>query len=60
VAWSFVLAHLPASRASVYTYLVPPLSTAIAVVWVNEVPGPSFLIGGVAILGGVAIATNTR
>ena len=59
VSWSYVLAHLPASRASVYTYLVPPLSTVIAVVWVNEVPGPLFLIGGVAILAGVAIATET-
>src|SRR5215469_132217 len=54
VAWSYVLTHLPASRASMYTYLVPPLSTAIAVIWVNEVPTPSLLIGGVAILGGVA------
>ena len=59
VAWSYVLAHLPASRASVYTYLVPPLSTAIAVVWVNEVPSPSLVIGGLTILGGVAIGTDS-
>ena len=58
VSWSYVLTHLPASRASVYTYLVPPLSTAIAVVWVNEIPSPFFFIGAVAILAGVAIATE--
>ena len=57
-SWSYVLAHLPASRASVYTYLVPPLSTAFAVVWVNEIPSPFFLFGGIAILAGVAIATE--
>jgi drug/metabolite transporter (DMT)-like permease len=58
VAWSYVLTHLPASQASVYTYLVPPLSIAIAVIWVNEVPSPSLLIGGVAILAGVAVGTD--
>ena len=58
VAWSSVLASLPASRASLYTYLVPPLSAAIAVIWVNEVPSPSLVIGGLAILGGVAIGTD--
>ena len=59
VSWSYVLAHMPASRASAYTYLIPPLSTAIAVVWVNETPSAFFLIGGVAILAGVAIATES-
>src|SRR5262249_34281763 len=46
VAWSYVLTHLPAPRASVYAYLVPPLSTCIALAWVNEVPRLSLLIGG--------------
>jgi drug/metabolite transporter (DMT)-like permease len=59
VSWSYVLAHMPASRASAYTYVIPPLSTAIAVVWVNETPSAFFLIGGVAILAGVAIATES-
>ena len=43
---------------SVYTYLVPPLSTAFAVVWVREIPSPFFVLGGIAILAGVAIATQ--
>ena len=60
VSWSYVLAHLPASRASVYTYVVPLLSTAIAFVWVTEVPSLLFLMGGVLIVGGVIVATRPK
>jgi drug/metabolite transporter (DMT)-like permease len=55
--WSYVLAHWPASRTSVYTYLIPLFSTMIAFVWVKEVPGLLFLTGGATILLGVMLAT---
>jgi drug/metabolite transporter (DMT)-like permease len=58
VSWSFVLAHMPASRASVYTNLVPLLSTAIAFVWIHETPNLWFLVGGTAVLSGVTVATR--
>lgn len=60
VSWAYVLAHMPASRASVYTNLVPLLSTAIAFVWIDETPSLRFLVGGATILLGVTVATRQR
>lgn len=60
VSWSYVLAHMPASHASVYTNLVPLLSTAIAFVWIHETPNLWFFVGGTAVLSGVTVATRQR
>ncbi len=57
VAWAHVLARMPASRASVYGFLVPPLSMGIAFVWIHETPTLFFIAGGATILCGVAVAT---
>ncbi|MCI0538918.1 MAG: DMT family transporter [Verrucomicrobiales bacterium] len=58
VSWSYVLARMPASRASVYGFLVPLLSMGIAFVWIHETPNLFLLIGGTVVLCGVTVATR--
>ncbi|MEQ8966707.1 MAG: DMT family transporter [Azospirillaceae bacterium] len=57
--WSYVLARVPAGRASSFLYLVPPTAVAIGWVALAEVPAPLALAGGAAALGGV-ILVNTK
>ncbi|HEV2676997.1 MAG TPA: DMT family transporter [Aliidongia sp.] len=57
-AWSVVLAHFPAGRASSFLYLVAPLATGLAVLWLGEWPSPLALCGGVTVILGV-ILVNT-
>lgn len=56
LCWSYVLSLIPVSRASVYTYLVPVLSTAMSYAWLGEQPQTLFIIGAAAVLLGVRIA----
>ncbi len=59
LGWSYVLAHLPASRAASLLYLVPTLALLIAWVWLGETPGWIAFLGGVLVLAGV-ILVNWR
>lgn len=52
----WALAHLPASRLAVFTYLEPPLAALLAVVLLGERASHVLLIGGGLILGGVYLA----
>jgi drug/metabolite transporter (DMT)-like permease len=57
---AYVFSRLPAARAGVVNYLIPPLALAIAWVWLGEVvPALIAAIGGVITLLGVALV-NTR
>lgn len=56
-AWTFALSHYPASRASHCLYLVPPASTLIALLWLDELPSMTAIIGGTIALAGVALMT---
>jgi drug/metabolite transporter (DMT)-like permease len=58
VTWAYVLGRFPASRASSFLYLIPPLSTLIEVLWLGDFPGKLSLLGGAMALGGVVL-TNT-
>lgn len=58
VCWSYVLSRLPAARAGVFLYIVPPTAALIAWVWLGEIPTLLTLIGGVLVLCGV-IVVNT-
>ena len=58
-SWSYVLARVPASRAAIYTYLVPVLSALMASVWIGERPTLVFGIGAALALLGVRMATAT-
>jgi drug/metabolite transporter (DMT)-like permease len=58
VCWAFVLSKLPASRASSFLYLVPPLATALEAIILRDRPSTLTLLGGsIALLG--VIVTNT-
>lgn len=54
--YAFALTHMDASRLSVTTYLVPPLTVVMAWVLLGEVPPPVAYVGGLLCLVGVAVA----
>jgi drug/metabolite transporter (DMT)-like permease len=56
--YAATLARLEASVAAAFLYLVPPVATVIAWVWLGEVPGPVTVVGGALCLTGVVIATR--
>jgi drug/metabolite transporter (DMT)-like permease len=57
-SWSYVLARVPASRAAIYTYLVPVLSAGMASVWLGNRPTLAFDVGAALALAGVMMATT--
>ncbi|MFZ0336358.1 MAG: DMT family transporter [Candidatus Acidiferrales bacterium] len=52
----WALAHLPASRLAVFTYVEPPLAALLAVILLGESLTKALLIGGGLILAGVYLA----
>ena len=58
LCWSYVLSQMPASRASIFLYLVPVIAIGVAFVWLREIPSHLSLVGGVGALSGV-ILVNT-
>jgi drug/metabolite transporter (DMT)-like permease len=58
--WMQILGHTTASRAGVILLLVPVVSTAMAVLFLDETLHPLVLLGGVLVLAGVAIVERQR
>jgi len=56
VIWYWLLKYYDVSRMAVYQNLQPLLATVVAFLWLGEPIGWAFVIGGLAILGGVIIA----
>jgi drug/metabolite transporter (DMT)-like permease len=54
--WAFALSHLPANMMGVSTYLVPPITVAIAWVLLSETPPALAYVGGALCLVGVWLA----
>lgn len=59
-SWSVALSRLPASRASNFLYVVPPVATLMGFVWLGEAPGVLGIAGGALALIGVAIVNLRR
>ena len=56
VTWSIALRGLEPSRAMSYLYCVPPLAVVIGAVFLDEPVTLWLLLGGVLVIGGVAVA----
>jgi drug/metabolite transporter (DMT)-like permease len=54
--YAFALRHMTASSLGVSTYLVPPITIVMALVFLGEAPPTIAYVGGVLALVGVAIA----
>ena len=59
VAWYAALRELSASRAAIVQLAVPPLAALGGVLFLGETLEARLLLGGAAILGGIAIALTT-
>jgi drug/metabolite transporter (DMT)-like permease len=57
VTWSFALSRAPASVVSSFLYLLPALSVLVAWIWLEEVPTPLSIGGGVTALAGVILVS---
>lgn len=58
VLWTYVLSHYTASKASIYLYTMPILSTILGVIFLQEYPGFWALFGGFLSLAGAYIANR--
>lgn len=54
--WAFALARMDAGRLGVTTYLVPPLTIALAWALLGEIPPPLAIVGGLVSLVGVGLS----
>lgn len=54
--FAYALRHIPAGRLGVTTYLVPPITIVLGLVFLGETPPTAAYLGGVLALAGVAIA----
>jgi drug/metabolite transporter (DMT)-like permease len=57
VAWSHVINNIPASKASIYLYLLPLVSTVMGIFFLHEIPPLLSIIGGLIALIGALVTT---
>ena len=58
VTWAYTMSRMPAAQAASFLYLVPPVATLVAFVWLGEIPSPIALFGGALALGGVLVVNT--
>lgn len=56
--WTRALKRLPASILATVLWLIPPVATLIAWLWLDEVPRRGVLAGGVLVIVGVAMVVS--
>jgi drug/metabolite transporter (DMT)-like permease len=56
--YAYALRHMPATRLGVTTYLVPPITIVMGVVFLGEAPPSMAYVGGALTLVGVAVARH--
>ena len=54
--YAYALTHMDASRLGITTYLVPPITIVMGLVFLDEVPPTMAYVGGALALVGVAVA----
>ncbi|ACU72965.1 protein of unknown function DUF6 transmembrane [Catenulispora acidiphila DSM 44928] len=55
VTWGYAVARYPVALSTAALYLVPPVTLAVAFVWLGETPQPLELLGGLVGIGGVVL-----
>ncbi|NEQ54674.1 MAG: DMT family transporter [Leptolyngbya sp. SIO3F4] len=60
IAWSYVLAKIPASQAGSYLSLIPIAALAIAWLWLQEIPNPISLIGSLIVFSGILLVNRQK
>ncbi|WP_242705116.1 MULTISPECIES: DMT family transporter [Streptomyces] len=55
VVWGYAVARLSMASSTAALYLVPPVALVVAYLWLDEVPSPLALVGGVLGIAGVAL-----
>lgn len=58
IAWSYVLANMPAARAGSFLATIPAAAVVIAWLWLSEIPHPLGLMGGTVVVLGALIVNN--
>ena len=57
--WNHVFNRTTASVATSFMYLNPIVATIIAWLWLDEIPAPLAIVGGLIALGGVIVTTKS-
>lgn len=60
VLWTSVLSRLPATQTASFLYLVPPLASLIAWLWLGETLSSRAILGGALALIGVALVSARK
>ncbi|MEW6051371.1 MAG: DMT family transporter [Candidatus Zixiibacteriota bacterium] len=55
ILWYWFLNFMEASRLAVFQNIQPIIATLVALVFLGEIPGVSFLVGGAIVLAGVLV-----
>jgi drug/metabolite transporter (DMT)-like permease len=53
--WAYAMARTNVSVAANTLYLVPPIAVAIGWIALREIPAPAVFVGGLIVIGGVAV-----
>ena len=59
LCWNFALSRAPASKVSSFLYVQPLVASAIAWLWLGQVPGTLTAIGGALAIGGVVLTVRS-
>jgi drug/metabolite transporter (DMT)-like permease len=57
--WNFALSRAPASKVSSIMYVQPLVASAIAWLWLGQVPGVLTAVGGLLAVGGVVLSVRS-
>ncbi|HKE48920.1 MAG TPA: DMT family transporter, partial [Rhodanobacteraceae bacterium] len=60
LCWNFALSRAPASKVSSFMYVQPLVASAIAWLWLGEVPTVLTAVGGLLAVGGVVLTVRSR
>ena len=58
--WGFALANLEVSNASVVLFSIPVVSVLVGWLFLDEAVGTMVILGGVLVLGGIALVERSR